>query len=57
MTNDVREGAEVRELLAEATAAAVEAAAQAGRGELRARPETCAFRGGCMYPTICRCER
>jgi ATP-dependent helicase/DNAse subunit B len=54
---DSREHADVRALLGEATAAAREAAAQAGRGELQARPDTCAFRGGCMYPTICRCER
>jgi ATP-dependent helicase/DNAse subunit B len=54
---DVREHAEVRELLAEAVAAAREVADQAGRGELEARPQTCAFRGGCMYPAICRCER
>jgi len=54
---DIREHAEVRELLAEAVAAAREVAEQAGRGELEARPQTCAFRGGCMYPTICRCER
>jgi ATP-dependent helicase/DNAse subunit B len=54
---DRKERAEVRELLGEVTAAALEAAAQAGRGELQARPPTCAYRGGCMYPTICRCER
>jgi ATP-dependent helicase/DNAse subunit B len=54
---DAREHGEVRELLEEAMAAAREAAAQAGSGELRARPQTCAFKGGCMYPTICRCER
>ncbi|MCW3070040.1 MAG: ATP-dependent nuclease subunit B-like protein [Solirubrobacterales bacterium] len=54
---DVREGAEVEQLVAEALAAASEVAAQAGRGALEARPQTCAFRGGCMYPTICRCER
>ncbi len=54
---DAREHADVRELLDQAMAAAREAAAQAGRGELRARPQTCAFKGGCMYPTICRCER
>jgi ATP-dependent helicase/DNAse subunit B len=54
---DPREHGEVRALLDQATVAAREAAAQAGRGELRARPETCAFKGGCMYPTICRCER
>ena len=54
---DAREHGEVRELLEEATAAARGAAAEAGSGELRARPQTCAFKGGCMYPTICRCER
>jgi len=54
---DGREHAQVRTLLDEAAALAREAAAQAARGELRARPDTCAFRGGCSYPTICRCER
>ena len=53
---DVRGHAELRALLADVAAAAREAAAQAGRGELRARPATCAYRGGCSYPTICRCE-
>jgi RecB family exonuclease len=57
MGPDMREHAEVRELLAEAVASAREVAEEAGRGELEARPQTCAFRGGCMYPTICRCER
>jgi len=50
-----REHGEVRELLEEAVATARAAAAQAGRGELEPRPRTCAYRGGCMYPTICRC--
>jgi ATP-dependent helicase/DNAse subunit B len=53
---DVRDASELRELLEQAAAAAREAAAQAGRGELEARPATCAFRGGCRHPTICRCE-
>jgi ATP-dependent helicase/DNAse subunit B len=57
MTPDVREREEVSELLGEAVAAARVAAEQAGRGELEPRPETCAFKGGCKYPTICRCER
>ncbi len=48
---------ELAQLLADATAAAVGAAGEAGRGELEARPPTCAFAGGCMYPSICRCER
>jgi ATP-dependent helicase/DNAse subunit B len=50
-----REHGEVRELLEEAVATARSAAAQAARGELEPRPRTCAYRGGCMYPTICRC--
>jgi PD-(D/E)XK nuclease superfamily len=54
---EVREHAEVRQLLEEAVATARQAAMQAGRGELEPRPRTCAFRGGCMYPTICRCEQ
>jgi hypothetical protein len=54
---DVREHAQVRELLEEALTAAREVADEAGRGALQARPQTCAFRGGCKYPTICRCER
>lgn len=53
---EMREHAEVRELLEEAVATARAAAAQAGCGELEPRPRTCAYRGGCMYPTICRCE-
>ena len=54
---EVREHAEVRQLLEEAVATARQAATQAGRGELEPRPRTCAYRGGCMYPTICRCEQ
>jgi ATP-dependent helicase/DNAse subunit B len=54
---DVREHDDVRELLDEALAAARGAAAEAGLGRLEPRPQTCAFHGGCMYPTICRCER
>jgi ATP-dependent helicase/DNAse subunit B len=54
---DSRTSAEVHALVAEAVASARRAAAEAGRGELRARPQTCAFKGGCRYPTICRCER
>jgi hypothetical protein len=54
---ELREHAEMRELLEGAVATARAAAAQAGRGELEPRPRTCAYRGGCMYPTICRCEQ
>jgi len=47
----------MHELLEEALAGAREVAEQAGRGALEARPKTCAFMGGCLYPAICRCER
>jgi ATP-dependent helicase/DNAse subunit B len=55
--SDVLEHDDARDLLESAVAMAVEAAGEAGRGALEARPQTCAFRGGCLYPTICRCER
>jgi ATP-dependent helicase/DNAse subunit B len=55
---DAREPAEVQELVGEVLTAARDAAMQARAGELRARPDTCGFGdGGCMYPSICRCER
>jgi ATP-dependent helicase/DNAse subunit B len=55
---DVREHAEVREILDAGLAAARAAAAEAAGGELAPRPESCGYRGaGCMYPSICRCER
>jgi ATP-dependent helicase/DNAse subunit B len=57
VSTDVREHAELRELLDQAVAVAREVAAQAAGGRLQARPDTCAFKGGCQYPTICRCER
>jgi ATP-dependent helicase/DNAse subunit B len=57
VATDVREHDELRELLAQARAIALAATEQAAAGRLQARPQTCAFRGGCMYPTICRCER
>jgi ATP-dependent helicase/DNAse subunit B len=57
VATDVREHDELRELLAQARASALAATEQAAAGRLQARPQTCAFRGGCMYPTICRCER
>jgi ATP-dependent helicase/DNAse subunit B len=55
---DPRPHEEIEELLDEAIARAREAVAQAGAGEIEARPETCMFgKGGCEFPTICRCER
>jgi ATP-dependent helicase/DNAse subunit B len=57
VSSDVREHDEVRELLDRALSAARDVAAQAAAGRLQARPDSCAFRGGCEFPTICRCER
>ena len=57
VSTDVRDRGELAELLADALAKAREVAEQTACGELQARPQTCAWRGGCQYPTICRCER
>ena len=40
----------------EASPAALEAARAARSGALRPQPDSCAWGGGCAYPTICRCE-
>jgi ATP-dependent helicase/DNAse subunit B len=55
--NDVLEHDQARELLEAAAATARTIAAEAARGELEARPGSCAWGGGCSYPSICRCER
>jgi hypothetical protein len=57
VSTDLLERSELAELLADALAKAREVAEQTASGELRAQPQTCAWRGGCQYPTICRCER
>ncbi len=54
---DRYEAEELDELLAAALDAAREAAGAAATGALTARPATCAYGGGCEFPTICRCER
>jgi ATP-dependent helicase/DNAse subunit B len=53
---DLLEEDGLRELLAAVLATARDAAAEAARGELEPRPASCSFKGGCAYPTICRCE-
>ncbi|HTC72651.1 MAG TPA: PD-(D/E)XK nuclease family protein [Solirubrobacteraceae bacterium] len=55
--NDLYEPDELEELLDAVLDTARAAAAEAASGALEPRPATCAFRGGCRYPTICRCER
>ena len=47
---------EFEELLEGAVGAAVAAAREARDGALEPRPDTCAWGGGCAYPTICLCE-
>jgi RecB family exonuclease len=34
----------------------LQAVAELRTGALEPRPDTCAYEGGCAYPTICRCE-
>ncbi len=41
--------------LAEVLACACAAARELRSGRLEARPTTCGYRGGCEYPSICRC--
>ncbi|MGH2834902.1 MAG: PD-(D/E)XK nuclease family protein, partial [Solirubrobacteraceae bacterium] len=48
---------EFEHLIDECVAAARSAAVQARSGALEPRPDSCAYNGGCSYPTICRCER
>ncbi|HEY3971202.1 MAG TPA: PD-(D/E)XK nuclease family protein, partial [Solirubrobacteraceae bacterium] len=54
---DRLEHEEMRELIEQCLAAALRAAGEARSGALEPRPDTCAYNGGCAYPTICRCER
>jgi ATP-dependent helicase/DNAse subunit B len=40
-----------------AGAAIATAAAEMGEGKLCSKPDSCAYRGGCSHPSICRIER
>jgi RecB family exonuclease len=55
--NDRLDHSELLELIDQCVTAALRAGAEARAGALEPRPDTCAYRGGCAYPTICRCER
>jgi RecB family exonuclease len=44
------------ELVRSACESAVQAALQAKSAQIQARPASCAYGGGCAYPTICRCR-
>ena len=49
--------AEFGELLEDARRRAVDAVQDVRRGALKPSPDTCAWNGGCSFPSICRCER
>jgi ATP-dependent helicase/DNAse subunit B len=53
---DRRDPQAFAQILEGAVAGAVEAAREARDGTLEPRPATCAWEGGCAYPSICRCE-
>ncbi len=57
MRTDRFEPEEFREILEQTLAEARIAAAQAAQGALQPRPQSCAWEGGCSYPSICRCGR
>ncbi|HEU0249500.1 MAG TPA: PD-(D/E)XK nuclease family protein [Solirubrobacteraceae bacterium] len=44
-------------LVDDCVAAARSVAVQVRSGALAPQPDSCAYNGGCSYPTICRCER
>jgi RecB family exonuclease len=54
---DVLDASELDALVQDSIGLAREAAAQAVAGAIEARPQTCAYTGGCEYPAICRCGR
>lgn len=47
---------QMEELVASACQSAVQAARQAQAAQIEARPTSCGYGGGCLHPTICRCE-
>jgi len=54
---DVLPSEELAELREWARAAIATAAAEMGEGRLCSKPDSCAYRGGCSHPSICRIER
>ncbi len=54
--NDVGDHDQFEQRLAEADAGIEAAARGMGSGELASCPATCAYRGGCAHPSICRLE-
>jgi RecB family exonuclease len=56
VNNDGLEAEEVDALLDRARASVADLAGEMRSGALRPCPDTCSFRGGCRYPSICRSE-
>ncbi len=54
---DLLEHDELEDLLERARELAIGAATQARAGAIEARPQTCAYGGGCAHPAICRSGR
>ncbi len=54
---DVLSHEDFAELREWARAAIATAAAEMGEGRLCSKPDSCAYRGGCSHPSICRIER
>jgi ATP-dependent helicase/DNAse subunit B len=54
---DVLADEELDELRSWATEAIATAAREMGEGKLCSRPDSCAYRGGCSHPSICRIEQ
>jgi ATP-dependent helicase/DNAse subunit B len=57
VSTDLVDGDELERELDAARDRLVELAGRMRSGELRPCPETCAWNGGCSYPSICRIER
>ncbi len=56
VSSDRLEPGELDAVLGEVLEAAVRVVEEIRAGRLEARPETCAYNGGCAHPSICRCE-
>jgi RecB family exonuclease len=56
VNNDGLEGEEIDALLETARASVSDLAGEMRSGALKPCPDTCSFRGGCRYPSICRSE-
>jgi RecB family exonuclease len=56
LSGDGLEASELDDLLERARASVSDLAGEMRSGAVRPCPDTCSFRGGCRYPSICRSE-